>query len=161
MYKDIYQEVAQIINEKMPEIKWVDLWANQTDYFDEELPFTLPAIFIEFNAYDISDKGKLAQIIELEIIFHIAYETMAESYQGSYNQDSALQILESLIKLHQTFHGESGENFSRMRRSDAKQEINGGNILQYAITYTTVISDQSASKEFGSINNLNLTLLKS
>lgn len=145
MFRDIYIELAQRLK-TIPHINWVDLWANQTDYFDQELPFQLPAIFIEMNTNNINDLGGNIQELELSITFHIAVETLADSYLGSSNQNSALIILDYLVAVHQLIHGNAGTNYSRPRRTEIRQEINGGNILQYAVSYITTIRDFSANQ---------------
>lgn len=159
-YKDIYTELAVLLTENIERLTWVDLWAEQTSYFEEELPFTLPAVFIEMNADDIEDVGKLNQDINLAVTFHVAVETLAESYQGSYNQGSALEILDLLVELHKLLHGKSGENFSRMSRKNQRHEINGNNIQQYAVTYNTMVRDSSAEKEYQKLDNLNFIIEK-
>jgi hypothetical protein len=48
----------------------------------------MPAVFIEFKSINIATVGNNDQDISLQIILHIAVETLAESYQDSYKVSS-------------------------------------------------------------------------
>ena len=69
IWSDIYKELsARILNMRqmidsldelspelaeelrtVPEVRYIDLWHEQTEYLAEELPFPTPAVFIAFN----------------------------------------------------------------------------------------------------------------
>lgn len=148
LLKDTYKELAELINTNIAEVKWVDLWANQTEEFEMEFPFPMPAVFIELNSDNIESIGVLAQDINAFVTFHVAYETMAESYSGSYNQTTALAFFDILDNIHKTFHGKHGVNFGRMNRVAVQAEQAGTNIIQYAISFSTIIRDYTAVKEY-------------
>ena len=146
--KETYTELAELITTNIPAIKWVDLWANQTEMFEVEFPFPFPAVFIEINSDDIESIGELAQDINAFITFHVAYETLAETYQGSYNQNSALGFFDLLTDLHKLLHSTYGANFGQLNRVALRAEQSGDNIIQYGMTYTSVIRDYSAMKQY-------------
>jgi len=145
--KKTYIELAEIVS-TLPAVKWVDLWSNQTDMFDMELPFPFPAVFIEINSDNIESIGELAQDINAFVTLHVAYETLAETYKGSYNQNTALAFFDLLTELHKLLHGVNGENFGEMNRVSLRAEQTGDNIIQYEMTYNTVIRDYSAVKQY-------------
>ncbi len=143
-YTDLYEEIAQRINDKMPEVKWVDLWHEQVNYLTDELPFPTPAVFIGFNTNECDDLSQLIQKCDLQLDLYLFYETFSDTYVGSYNQGSAIEYLRLLTKLHTTFHGISGVNFQTMRRVDMRREESGGSGNLYRISFNFNSEDASA-----------------
>ncbi len=144
----LYKELAERIEDKLPEVKWVDLWHEQVSFLTEELPFPTPAIFIAFNTNKIDDLGKLIQECDMQVDFYLFYETFSDTYQGSFNQTSAINFLKLLTAIHTTFHGVSGANFQTMRRVDMRREDSGGAGNLYRISFSFNIIDNSAEKSF-------------
>jgi hypothetical protein len=146
-WKDLYTELAEKITAKLSEILWVDLWHEQIQYLTEELPFPAPAVFIGFQILSMDDKGVLIQDCNTQIDLYLFFETFSDTYQGAYNQSSALSFLESLNSLHVLFHGTDGINYSSMRRIDQKREDSGGAGNLYRISFACVVEDASAKVE--------------
>ena len=155
-WTDLYKEIAERIEAKIPEIVWVDLWHEQVSYLTEELPFPVPAAFIGFSTARIDDIGLLEQECDLQIDIYLFFETFSDTYQGSYNQDSALNFLYLLTKLHTCFHGVSGANYQTMRRVDMRREDSGGAGNLYRISFNCNVIDASAQREFNenSVNEI-------
>lgn len=147
-WTDLYNEIAQRINEKIPEIEWVDLWHEQVAYLTEDLPFPTPAVFIGFVTNQCNDAGQLIQECDLEIDFYLFFETFSDTYQGAYNQSSAIDYLRLLTKLHACFHGISGDSFQTMRRVDMRREDSGNAGNLYRISFNCNVEDASAQVEF-------------
>lgn len=132
----------------LPDIKWVDLWHEQISFLTEELPFSTPALFIGFSTIALDDRGILVQDCDTQIDMYLFFETFSDTYWGSYNQDRALDFLESLTKLHALFHGKSGKNYSGMRRVDMRREDSGGAGNLYRISFQCLVTDYSAQHLF-------------
>ena len=159
-WTDLYQELAQkISNNLSTHIKWIDLWHDQIAYLTTELPFPSPAVFIGFNTKSITDKSILIQDINLQIDFYLFYETFSDTYQGAYNQQSALDFMRILTLIHQLFHGQSGVNYSNLTRSDLKRVESGGAGNLYVISFDTVVEDASAVVQYNQqqVNQVQVT----
>jgi len=143
-WTDLYTEIGTTINTKLDEIRWIDLWHDQVSYLTDELPFPVPAVFISFNTISCNDKGLLIQDCDTQVDLYLYYETFSDTYQGSFNQDSAIEFMRSVTKLHQAFHGTSGVNFSSMRRVDMRREESGGAGNLYRISFACIVEDASA-----------------
>ena len=89
----------------------------------------------------------LQQEINLQVDFYLFYETFADTYNGAFNQESALEFLHSMDELHTTFHGLSGKNFSAMRRIGFAPEDTGGAGNLYRISFSCIMQDTGAMKE--------------
>lgn len=147
-WTDLYTELAERINNKITEIKWVDLWHEQVSYLSEELPFPTPAVFIGFTTNNCNDLAQLIQECDTQIDFYLFFETFSDTYHGSHNQDSAIDFLRLLTKLHSCFHGISGINFQTMRRIDMRREESGGTGNLYRISFNCNVEDASGQIEF-------------
>jgi len=150
-WSEIYTEIAEKIKANIEEIRWIDLWHEQVNYLTEELPFPTPALFIGFSTAGTEDLGSLVQNCNLQIDFHLFYETFSDSYDGSYNQAGALEFLERLTELHALFHGKTGEHYSEMRRIDMMREDSGGAGNLYRISFECLVTDYSAKILFNEV----------
>jgi hypothetical protein len=158
-WTDLYTELAQRINDKIPEIEWVDLWHEQISYLTDDLPFPTPALFMAFSTNSCEDISQLIQECDTQVDFYLFYETFSDTYMGSFNQASAIDYLRLLTKLHTCFHGVSGTNFQTMRRVDARREDSGGSGNLYRISFNCNVEDASAQKEFNEnvVNEVKVT----
>jgi hypothetical protein len=116
-WKDAYIEIAERLKTNITTLRWVDLWHNQIGLLSEEHPFPAPAIFVAFRTVNTGDLGLHVQDEEVQVDFYIFYETFADTFKGSYNQQSALAFLQLMSDVHSLFHGYSGDNFSEMRHT--------------------------------------------
>lgn len=147
-WTDLYTELSEKITTHLPNVEWVDLWHNQINFLEEEHPFPTPAVFLNFRTLDIQDTGLKVQQVRLQVDCFLFYETFADTYQGSSNQESALEFLQLLNDLYALLHGTSGENYSEMRRLafNPVDTGNAGNL--YQLSFETVLVDYAAMKEF-------------
>lgn len=158
-WTDIYNEMAQRITDKIPEVQWVDLWHEQVSYLEEELPFPTPAVFIGFNTNECNDLSQLIQECDLQVDMYLFFESFGDTYQGAYNQSSAIDYLRLLTKLHTAFHGINGEHFQSMRRVDMRREESGGSGNLYRISFNCNVEDASAQAEFdkNTVNEISIS----
>ncbi|MFD2566091.1 hypothetical protein [Pseudotenacibaculum haliotis] len=147
-WTELYKELATKITENLNQIEWVDLWHNQINFLEEEHPFPTPAVFLSFRSRDLQDTGNKVQQVTLQVDCFLYYETLLDTHAGAYNQDGALNFIESLDHLYALFHGSSGNNYSSMRRLafNPVDTGNAGNL--YQLSFECVLVDYSAMKEF-------------
>jgi hypothetical protein len=145
-WADLYLELSEIVNRKLKEIEWIDLWHEQVSYLTEELPFPSPSLFLSFDTIACNDKGKLIQDCDTQVDMYLFFETFSDTYHGSLNRGSAINFLKSLTNIHKTFHGKSGENFFEMRRVAVKREESGGAGNLYRISFACNVEDASAQE---------------
>lgn len=144
---EAFKEIADRINLQMTSIKWIDLWHNQVGFLQEEHPFPTPAIFLAFRTVSGTDIGLKVQDTNVQIDFYLYYETFADTFKGSYNQNSALDFLKLLDALHKHFHGYSGQNFSEMRHTATRPVDTGSAGNLYVKSFSCIMRDYEAMKE--------------
>ena len=159
-WQDLYTELATKIQEKIPEINWIDLWSNQVNFLSSEHPFQTPAVFLSFRSLQTQDLGEKQQEVNLQVDFYLFFETFLDSFHGAYNQQSALDFLKLMDALHGNFHGTAGENYTAMRRVGFNAEDTGGSGNLYRITFSCLLQDTSAMKYYEEVNDLDFEVDK-
>ncbi len=144
----LYVELCDKLSAKVPEIKWMDLWRNQVDFFSTELTFAAPAAFFSFDTLGHKDLGNKVQQVKMQVSIRYYFETLAKTYKGSYNQDKALEFLDSISKIHGALHGTSGTNYSEMMRTGLRALDSAGHGSLYLQTFTCDMYDYAASDEY-------------
>jgi len=141
--------------------QWADLWNNQTEYIGQtgentELPFTMPAVFIELSHAIYTNLGGSAGIQQGQCIIniHIVQEIYTESYHNSPGQMAALSSLDFLDAVHIALQGNGGYYFAPLNRTEETLDTNHPNFSHHILTYATTIQDPAKAEE-----NALLTLL--
>lgn len=147
-WTELFKELANKINDSMPDIKHIDLWHNQVNFLDTEHPFATPAVFLGFRSDNIQDMGLKVQHVKVQIDVYLFYETFADTYKGSANQDNALEFLQFFDQLFATLHGTDGEQYSSMRRVNFAPVDTGGAGNLYLQTFSCELIDYTAMKEY-------------
>lgn len=146
-WKDIYLELCELLKSKVEAIKWLDLWHNQISFLSTEHPFPAPAVFLDFNSQKMDDLGVDVQHVTLQVTVYLYYETFADTFKGSYNQESALAFLDILTEINKVLHASSGKHFGEMRRTAFLPVDTGDAGNTYKLVYVCNCVDYSASKE--------------
>lgn len=147
-WEDLYLEHAQMITEKIPEVRWVDLWHNQVNFLTEEHPFPTPATFLSYRILKTKDVGNKVQEVTLQVDTYFYYETFADTYVGGINQESALDFVRVNGKIYAIFQATDGENYSSMTRIGfgPVDTGNAGNL--YRTSFSCIVMDYSALKPY-------------
>ncbi|MGC4130171.1 MAG: hypothetical protein QM564_11585 [Bergeyella sp.] len=157
---EIYSAFNTVIGEenKSP-IRWLDLWHNQVNFLEDEHQFPTPAFFLAFRSSNVSDMGEKMQQISLQIDGYLFYETFADTYTGSYNQEDALAFIGLLDFINARLHGTTGENYSSMRKTGFAPEDTGNAGNLYRISFECIVHDETAAKfvEDGAFTGLEIS----
>lgn len=147
-FKEIYKEVADKIMNSAPAIKWLDLWNSQVYNLEGEHPFPAPAVFLAFRSNNMSDAGVKVQNVELQVDVFLFFETFADTYNGSWNQEEALDFLDNLDLINKALHGSSGNTYTGMSRISFSPVDTGGAGNLYSVTYKCNAIDYSAAEVY-------------
>lgn len=130
--------------------KHVDKYNAQPEFLDEGIPFHTPAAFIEIREINWEDvtggiqKGNAT--IRVHVVQHSLADTYQNNYQGSENQQKAMQLFDTLDWLHFALQGlqisSPNINCSPLTRrrtiSDTRHDIVSVDILEYV----TIVNDE-------------------
>ncbi len=147
-FKALYNELATKISDNVTGIEWVDLWNSQVYNLEGEHPFPAPAVFLSFRSQQMENAGAKVQKVTLQIDMFLFFETFADTYHGSWNQDRALAYLDAIDELNKLLHGSNGEHYTNMTRVAFSPVDTGGAGNLYNISYECNIIDYSAAPEY-------------
>ncbi len=92
--------------------------------------------------------GEKVQDANVQIDLYYFYETFADTHQGAYNKESALEFLQTTTELHKLFHGTTGINYSEMARVAFAPVDTGSAGNLYRISFSCKVIDETAVKEY-------------
>ncbi len=147
LFKDLYLELADKINEKITEVQWIDLWHNQVNFLEDEHPFPAPAIFMQFFLRDRNEMGEYLQDLQFQIDFYLFYETFADTDYDSPTREDALEFLSTLDNLQTLFHGTDGQVYQNMKRARVSPEDTGNAGHLYKVSFTASVVDKGATED--------------
>lgn len=150
-WSEIYKELCQLVCDTMPYIEWQDLWHNQVGFLEEEHPFPTPAIFYAFTITGTQDVSQGVQDVNLQVDIYHYYETFNDTYQGSYNQESALDFLNSVSDLYKQLQGKTGSSYSEMRRVGFRAVDTGSAGNLYVQNYQCKMRDLTAQTGYDGV----------
>jgi hypothetical protein len=145
--KQVINALYQRITNQMSQIAYVDLWNNQLETLQEEVPIAFPAIFIELEIAEFSNIAKGVQQAEDSLIrFYLADWKYEESYEGSPDQAEFLNYFDLIDQLQLTMNNWSDPNnaFSTLSRTSLTPDNNHQGVITYIIDYKTTIYDDAA-----------------
>lgn len=142
--KNLYLELAQKLENALPDIKWIDLWHSQVYNLPDEHPFPTPALFLAFRSNNMKNTGLNVQQVTAQVDVFLFYETFADTYSGNINQDDALEFLDLMDAINRTLHGSQGTHYSSMSRKSFSPVDTGGSANLYMMTYECLLVDYSA-----------------
>lgn len=137
MIAEVYKELAARIKElgNGETIKWVDLYNAQPEFLGERLAHDFPAVFIEFAQIDWTSMATPLQRGEAILRLHIVQWSVADTYQGSEQQNDALQRLQLLSTLHGQLQGWAGTYHTGLMRtatlSDTRHDAVTVDVMEY------------------------------
>ena len=130
-------------------LKFIDRYHAQPEFLDQGLSFNLPAAFIEVSEVRWQSLGRGLQKGQAVVRIHILSDTVADSYQGSENQDIALRIYDTLRAVHKSLQGfSSGDTsfrFSPLTRSASISDTRHDTVSVDIIEYQTELTDADAA----------------
>ena len=146
-FKELYLEIANKVAD-IEGIKWVDLWHNQINFLEDEHQFPAPAVFLSFRSLAIEDLAEKMQNVSLQIEVYLFYETFADTYKGSVNQQSAFEFIELMKGIYVALHGTNGTNYDNMRRVGFSAVDTGGAGNLYQTIFECNFVDLAAKKTY-------------
>lgn len=120
-------------------IKSFDLWNEQVDFIEEEEPFDVPAVFIEFLPMEWKMLGGRVQQADVSVRLHVITPWAGSGRDGSLCQEQALQRFDLLEQINSClFNCEGREargNYCMFRRTASATNHNHGELVEDIETF--------------------------
>lgn len=148
---EAYLELATKINAEVPEVKFIDLWADQLALSpdkDGKFPFTLPAVFLEFVCQRIGTRNGDIQEMDVLVIVRLAVGSYAETYHKSINKDSALKFGKIFRKIYNCLQNHKSDVVAEnMNRTNWTREQAPPFVYSYSMSFQSTLIDDSGVGE--------------
>ena len=96
IYQSIVEKLQQLTDtQEQPAIKFFDLWRNQLSVIEEEQPFELPAVLVEFRPIQWRHQGNAVREAAVEIVLHVLTRQ---------NEPQAFEFFDLLTDINRALH---------------------------------------------------------
>lgn len=131
----------------IPNLRWVDKQMGQFNHPELSQLVPLPAILIGFRKTNWQSESRRVQRGDSVLTFWVYFENYADSFQGSMNQDLALQFFEFNEAVHQALQGfDIPGLITALDRISDEDDEDQDMIIGTIFEYSTIISDDSADE---------------
>ena len=91
-------------------VKHVGLWNRQVEFIEQEAPFPMPAVFVEFGRISWRHQAGGLQDADLTVGLHVLTSALPEGYDGA---EFHLDLLDKINACLHKFEGEYWGSFKR------------------------------------------------
>lgn len=128
---------------KSPEraVKHVGLWNRQVEFIEEEAPFPMPAVFVEFGKIAWRHQAGGVQDADLTVGLHVLTVAVPEGFDG------AEFHLDLLDKINACLHKFEGEYWGSFKRSASIPCHDHEEILDDTEVFQAMVYDRSAERK--------------
>ena len=147
MRKQIFKAIAQRIAECCPDIKFIDLWNEHIVEVATSVPWPLPAVFIEFEQYEVHQLSAWRREADIPVRLHIV--TRAQTYTAGANDkriDAALQYFDLIDRVNAAMQALSGEGFGAFQLTASATNHNHGELMENIERWLTHAIDATADR---------------
>jgi len=130
-----------------PAIKHFDLWNNQLETIEDECPFNLPAVFIEFAPIQWRHNLQGVREADVTVNLHILVREVAPTKDGGQYEDQAFAFLELPNAVNLALHGLTGTGFDALTSKASVTDHYYSEIMHLQESFSCHVSDTSAKKE--------------
>lgn len=122
-------------------IKHIGLWNRQVEFIEEETPFLMPAVFIEFGKIDWKSQTSGLQDANLTIGLHVLTNAVPEGYDGE------MFHLDLLDKINYCLHGFNSGSMGTLTRVTSIPCHDHEEILDNTEIFKCLVQDDTAVKK--------------
>ena len=143
----IFTDIADKIQNDVPEIAWIDIDEGQFELFDDP-PVDYPCVLIDMPAGVFEDLPSLKQTGDLTITVKVAFSVFENinSEVPSLVKDEALAHFDILQKVMKAIHGMESEHYGTItRKSFQKDKVKYPKI--YNVIFACSIFDSSLESD--------------
>lgn len=129
-----------------PEVKHFDLWNEQVEFIEQEEPFGIPAVFVEFRPVRWATLGGMVQQADVDIRLHIVTRWKGSAKDGSLFLTDALERFDLLDRIDRCLfnlqEAEGGTSFCMFRRTGSSTNHNHDELVEDIADYTCKATEQ-------------------
>lgn len=144
MRKQIFQAICARLKERVPEIRFMDLWNNNIQMLNGGAVWPLPAVFVEFETIEWRQQGNGARRGDVAVRLHIVTRAVATHGTDDPKQSDALGFLDLIDRVNAAMQGLRGENFSGFQLTTSATNHDHAELMESVERYVTSAQDVTA-----------------
>ncbi len=137
------QEYADM---NLPNLVFFDKQMGQMNHPELFNAIPLPAILFSFRRIDWESESRRVQKGNAIFTFWAYFENYADSFNGSMNQEKAIQFFDFNEAVHKALQGLEGEYFTSLDRVSDEDDEDHDMIIGTIFEYATTVADSSADE---------------
>ena len=157
--KDIINAVFNCISEKVPEVKFIDLWNEHIAEITAGVSWPTPAVFIEFETIEWRQEGLNSRRDDIGLRLHIITQTVTTSAgHNDNNMQVALEYFDLIDRITSALQGLHGDDFSPWMLTSSATNHNHAELIESIESFSFNARDTSSKSPTtsASISNLNV-----
>ncbi len=150
LYLDIVEQLKTITDTDGNQLfQHFDLWNQQVAFLEEETPFNLPAVFVEFTPHSWQTLGNRKQCADLTIRLHIVTQWFSDTadYVPEEFMLKAVEYLDIIDKVVAVMQNFAPTNANAWMRTRSIPNHDHGRYVDSIEEYVCNIIDTSAVEE--------------
>ena len=160
MRKQIFNAIAQTVAQ-LPGVAFVDLWNNQVQLLNGGSAFSLPAVFIEFEALEWKQENNGARRGSLAVRLHVVTKSMPTHGHNDPRIDKALEVFDLLDAINAAMQGLRGPNFSGFMLTTSATNHDHAELWENVERYICGVQDVTALRTHRRISGLSAAIVSS
>lgn len=149
LYLALIQRLKEIKNENGEQtFKHLDLWNEQVVFLEQEEPFDLPAVFIEFLPIQWQTANDGAQTSVAQFRLHVITSSKGSARDGSAYQAESLELFDLIESVNHALFKLSGDGFRATQRIRSDTNHNHEELIESMETYQVSAVDISGRQQW-------------
>jgi hypothetical protein len=142
MNKQIFLDISDRLEVKVPELRWIDWDSGELDLITERPQLAFPACMIDIVYPKCEDETNRDQLVTANVILRVAFQPQGATSNNSPVREAAMAAFDVLDKIHDALQGWHNEgSFSTLSRASASRERRRDGIKVYRMQYQTTFID--------------------
>lgn len=153
--KDLFKLIGDYLRATLKDFPIIDgLQLPDLAHFDKQMgqfstpeffnAIPLPCVLMEYGQFNWRTIGKNQQKGDGYIRFYLYFENYADSFNGSINEDLALQFFEFSEQLNMALNGFSLPGMAALERVSDNEDSAQDMIITSSVDFGTVITDEAS-----------------
>ena len=144
MRKQIFQAIGRRIAERVPDVKFIDLWNNNVAALAGGAVWPTPALFVEFEEIEWRQQGNAARMGNVAVRLHIITRAVTTNGHNDQRQAQALAYLDLIDRVNAAMQGLRGEHFAAFQLTTSATNHEHAELIESVERYITRVQDISA-----------------
>ena len=143
MNKQLFIDLCNHIQQRVPELKWLDWDSGEIDMINERPQVAFPACMIDIDYPRCDDRTSSEQLVFANIILRVAFQPQGSTNNHSPKREQAHQAFDTLGNIHAALQGWNDEGqISNLMRTAARREKRRDGLKVYQLRYQTTFIEE-------------------